>query len=154
MQALYVNDFPRWLEETIDCLEKQNFESLDLKHLIEELIDLGRSDKRAIESNLMILMAHLLQLTVQKTVPETMKGSSYDSVIEHRQRVLRDLQETPSLKTYLETAVLSAYPDSRKVAIKEGKLARFGIAVPPESAYPLDCPFTLEQLLDEDFLGS
>ncbi|MFM7476544.1 MAG: DUF29 domain-containing protein, partial [Microcystis aeruginosa] len=24
---------------------------------------------------------------------------------------------------------------------------------PPEEAYPLDCPFSLEQILDEDFYG-
>jgi hypothetical protein len=28
-----------------------------------------------------------------------------------------------------------------------------GIAIPPEEAYPLDCPFSLEQILDEDFYG-
>jgi hypothetical protein len=52
-----------------------------------------------------------------------MKGSWYDSVVEHRQRVYKSLRDTPSLKSYLETAIQSAYPDARKVAIKEGKLA-------------------------------
>jgi hypothetical protein len=82
-----------------------------------------------------------------------MKGSWYDSVVEHRQRVYKSLQDTPSLKSYLETAIQSAYPDARKVAIKEGKLARFGVPIPAEDTYPATCPFSLKQLLDEDFMG-
>ncbi|MEB3249738.1 MAG: DUF29 domain-containing protein, partial [Merismopediaceae bacterium] len=73
--------------------------------------------------------------------------------VEHRQRVHKSLRDTPSLKNYLEMAIQSAYPDARKVAIKEGKLAKFGVQIPAEMAYPVTCPFTLEQLLDEDFIG-
>jgi len=53
----------------------------------------------------------------------------------------------------LETAIQSAYPDARKVAIKEGKLARFGVPIPSEVVYPITCAFTSEQILDEDFMG-
>jgi superoxide dismutase len=58
LQTLYESDFQVWVEKTIDCLEKQQFNRLDIQHLIEELTDLGRSDRKALESNLMILMAH------------------------------------------------------------------------------------------------
>jgi hypothetical protein len=153
LQTLYDTDFQAWLDKTIDCLEQQQFNRLDIQHLIEELTDLGRSDRKALESNLMILMAHLLKLKIQNDVPEQMKGSWYDSVVEHRQRVYKNLRDTPSLKNYLETAIQSAYLDSRKVAIKEGKLARFGVPIPSEVVYPITCPFTLEQILDEDFMG-
>lgn len=114
---------------------------------------MGRSERKALESSLMILIAHLLKLTVQKNVPESMKGSWYDSVVEHRQRIDKSLRDTLSLKNYLETAIESAYSDGRKVAIKEGKLAKFGVAMPTETDYPLTCPFTVDQLLDEDFMG-
>ena len=153
LQTLYDSDFQDWLEKTINHLENQQFNHLDIQHLIEELTDLGRSDRKALESNLMILIAHLLKLKIQNNVPEPMKGSWYDSVVEHRQRVYKSLRDTPSLKNYLENAIELAYPDARKVAIKEGKLARFGVSIPPETAYPMTCPFTLEQLLDEDFMG-
>lgn len=46
---------------------------------------MGHSDRKALESNLMILIAHLLKLKIQNNVPEAMKGSWYDSVVEHRQ---------------------------------------------------------------------
>ncbi len=153
LQALYEQDFHGWIEQTIHCLEAGQFDQLDAQHLIEELVDLGRSERRALTSNLKILMAHLLKLRVQRNVPEQMKGSWYDSVVEHRQRVVDSLREMPSLKSSLETTIQTAYPDARKVAIKEGKLAQFGVAIPAADNYPLACPFTVTQLLDEDFMG-
>jgi hypothetical protein len=39
------------------------------------------------------------------------------------------------------------------LAIKESKLAKFGIRMPEDNEYPLNCPFSIEQILDEDFYG-
>ena len=153
LQTLYEQDFQGWIEQTICYLKSGQFDLLDAQHLIEELADLGGSERRSLTSNLKILMAHLLKLQVQHNVPEQMKGSWYDSVVEHRQRIHKSLRDTPSLKIYLETALESAYPDARKVAIKEGKLAKFEVPIPAESDYPLTCPFSISQLLDEDFMG-
>lgn len=74
-------------------------------------------------------------------------------MLEHRQRVLNNLADTPSLKSFLVEAVEKAYPDGRKLTIKEGKLAKYGVRVPEESEYPITCPFSIEQILDEDFYG-
>ena len=70
LQTLYESDFQVWVEQTTDCLEKQQFNRLDIQYLIEELTDLGRSDRKALESNLMILMAHLLKLKIQRCVSD------------------------------------------------------------------------------------
>lgn len=150
---LYDNDFLLWIELTIQHLENGNFNELDTLNLIEELKDLGKSEKNALESNLMILLAHLLKLTVQKNVPEMMKGSWYDSIVEHRKRIKKQLSKTPSLKNYLPQILEDVYQDGRDIAIKEGKRAAFGIPIPHESDYPLQCPFTLEQMLEDDFYG-
>ncbi|BAZ82123.1 MAG: DUF29 domain-containing protein [Sphaerospermopsis kisseleviana] len=153
MKYLYEQDFQVWIDTTIQNLQKREFESLDIENLIEELTNLGKSEKNALKSNLMILLAHLLKLKVQFDAPDTMKMSWYNSVIEHRQRVLNNLQDTPSLKNFLPEAIEQAYPQSRKLAIKEGKLAAFGVRVPDEIEYPHTCPFSLEQILNEDFYG-
>ncbi|MEH2048802.1 DUF29 domain-containing protein [Nostoc sp.] len=150
---LYDRDLQYWIEQTIQQLRNREFESLDIEHLIEELIDLGKAEKNALKSNLTILLAHLLKLMVQHDVPDMMKGSWYGSVLEHRQRVLNNLSDTPSLKSFLVEAIEKAYPDGRKLAIKEGKLAKFGVRIPAESEYPMVCPFSVEQILDEDFYG-
>lgn len=153
MKYLYEEDFQVWIDTTIQNLKKREFESLDIENLIEELTNLGKSEKNTLKSNLMILLAHLLKLKVQFDAPDTMKMSWYNSVIEHRQRVLNNLQDTPSLKNFLPEAIEQAYPQSRKLAIKEGKLAAFGVRVPDESEYPHTCPFSREQILNEDFYG-
>lgn len=153
LDTLYEQDFNLWIEQTIGQLKTREFESLDVEHLIEELVDLGKSEKNALKGNLMILLAHLLKLKVQQDAPDMMRGSWYSSVLEHRQRVLNNLADTPSLNSFLVEAVEKAYPAARKLAIKEGKLAKFGVQVPEESEYPATCPFTIEQILDEDFFG-
>ena len=152
-QLLYDQDFQQWLEKTINQLEQKDFNNLDIDHLIEELKDLGKSDKNALESNLVILLSHLLKLVIQADAPDTMKTSWYRSVIEHRERLLIQLENIPSLKSYLPTILNSSYPKSRKLAIKEGKLAAFGIPIPNEDNYPLICPFSPEQILNEDYYG-
>jgi len=152
-KEIYDRDLLVWIECTIEQLKNREFESLDIEHLIEELVDLGKSEKNALRSNLMVLLAHLLKLKVQHDLPDSMKESWYYSVIEHRQRVLNNLTDTPSLHSFLAEAVEKAYQDGRKLAIKQGKLARFGIKIPDEKEYPLICPFSLEQILDEDFYG-
>ncbi|NCS26105.1 MAG: DUF29 domain-containing protein [Microcystis aeruginosa BS13-02] len=150
---LYEQDFQLWLITTIGQLEQGDFQALDVSHLVEELKELGKSDKNALEGNLMILLAHLLKLKVQSSASESMKSSWYSSIVEHRERVITLLENTPSLKSHLAIAIDKTYPKGRKIAIKESKLADFGIAIPPEESYPLDCPFSLEHILDEDFYG-
>jgi hypothetical protein len=149
--TLYEQDFQLWLEQTIDGLKQQKFDTLDIEHLIEELKDLRKSEKNALKSNLKILLAHLLKLKVQKDAPDTMKSSWYNSIIEHRQRVLDNLEDTPSLKNFLEEALEKSYPDARKIAIKEGKLAKLGVRIPEDFEYPHLCPFAIAEILDEDF---
>jgi hypothetical protein len=151
--TLYNRDLQLWIEQTIQQLQNREFVSLDIEHLIEELVDLGKSEKNALRSNIKILLAHLLKLKIQHDVPDSMNASWYSSVVEHRQRVLDNLTDTPSLKSFLVEAIEKAYPDARKLAIKEGKLAKFGVRIPEQNEYPLICPFSIEQILDEDFYG-
>ncbi|MDK2409144.1 DUF29 domain-containing protein [Aphanizomenon sp. PH219] len=150
---LYERDFNVWRETIIKKIKQQDFNDIDWEHLLLELEDMGKSEKRSFLSNLTILIAHLLKLTVQADAPEMMKGSWYSSVTEHRFRVKKDLEENPSFKNYLHEVIFIAYADARKLAIKESKNAKLGVRKPEETEYPLDFPFTIEQLLDEDFYG-
>jgi hypothetical protein len=150
---LYERDFNIWRETIIKKIKQQDFNDIDWEHLLLELEDMGKSEKRSFVSNLTILIAHLLKLTVQADAPEMMKGSWYSSVTEHRFRVKKDLEENPSFKNYLHEVIFIAYADARKLAIKESKNAKLGVRKPEETEYALDFPFTLEQLLDEDFYG-
>ena len=150
---LYEQDFNLWRETLITQIKEKHFHDIDWEHLLLELDDMGKSEKRSFLSNLTILIANLLKLTVQSDAPEMMKVSWYSSVTEHRFRIKKDLQENPSFKNYLHEVILVAYADAKKLVIKESKNAKLGVRKPNELEYPLDLPFTLEQLLDEDFYG-
>jgi hypothetical protein len=153
LKTLYDEDFGLWIEQTIQQLQHHKFEALDIEHLVEELADLGKSERNALKSNLTILLAHLLKLRVQHDVPDIMKSSWYGSVLEHRQRVINNLADTPSLQSFLVESVHKAYLDGRKLALKEGQFAKLGVRVPEESEYPMNCLFSVEQILNEDFYG-
>ena len=64
---LYEHDLQYWIEQTIQQLRNREFGALDIEHLIEELVDLGKAEKNALKSNLTILLAHLLKLVTSPT---------------------------------------------------------------------------------------
>ena len=49
LTSLYEEDFQLWIEQTINCLKNNHFNILDTAHLIEELNDLGSSNKATLE---------------------------------------------------------------------------------------------------------
>ena len=152
-KTLYDEDFQLWIEKTIYQLQNRQFEELDIEHLVEELRDLGKSDKTSFVSNLKILLAHLLKLQVQSDAPDSMKNSWFNSVDEHRERIKDSLSNSPSFQNFLPEAIEKAYPHARKLAIKEGKRAPREVRLPKETEYKIICQFSIEQILDEDFYG-
>ncbi len=140
---MYEQDFNRWREIIVEQIKARNLSAIDWENLLIELEEMGKAEKRAFISNLTILIAHLLKIMVQTDAPESMKGSWYSSVTEHRFRIQKYLQESPSFKRYLEEAIANAYQDARRLAIKEGKKASFGIPNPNPEGYPNQCPFTI-----------
>ncbi|MFM6518330.1 MAG: DUF29 family protein, partial [Microcystis panniformis] len=60
---LYDRDYQLWLENTINQLRRGDFQAVDWQNLLEELADLGKSERRALESLLTRLLEHLLKLT-------------------------------------------------------------------------------------------
>jgi hypothetical protein len=81
------------------------------------------------------------------------RESIIEQIKEHRFRVKKDLEENPSFKNYITEVLSHAYTDARKLVIKESKKAKLGVRKPTDTEYPLDCPFLIEQLLNEDFYG-
>ena len=96
---LYDKDYYLWLEETIQLLQEGRLTDLDIFNLIEEIKDMGRSEKNALESNLIVLLMHLLKWKYQ---PEEQSGSWRGSIREHRRRILKAFKNSPSLKSYFE----------------------------------------------------
>lgn len=138
IQTLYEYDFNLWLQEHILLLKESRFSEIDAPHLIEELEDMAKTDKRELVSRLIILVAHLLKWQYQ---PEMQSNSWSSSIIEQRAQILFLLEDVPSLRSKISEAVLRAYPKAVDVAVKETGL----------SGFPKQCPYNEKQLLDEDF---
>ncbi|AIE73400.1 MULTISPECIES: DUF29 domain-containing protein [unclassified Synechocystis] len=140
MTTLYETDFNLWIEQTVNQLKSGDIKRLDLDNLIEEIESMGRNNKREVRSRLIILMTHLLKWQHQ---PEKQSNSWIYTIKEQRLQLKLILQDSPSLKPFLQQVLDDCYQDARKDAAQETKLA-------PDN-FPKESPYTQTQLLDPDF---
>ena len=139
---LYEKDYYLWIDKTIFLLENHQFSELDLENLIEEIKSISISQQKALKSNLSVILWHLLKYLQE---PEKQTRSWALNLFEHRERIEEDLENSPSLKSFLTEEILKkCYNKARqKAAIETGiNLAKF----------PKACPFTLAEALDFEFI--
>jgi len=141
LEHLYDRDFSLWIATTAELLREGRLAELDVANLLEEIETMGRSEKSALKSNLVVVLWHLLKWKYQ---PEKRSTSWELSIAEHRRRLREAFGDSPSLKRYFNECFDQCYQDARRQAKIETKLA---IATFPEIS-----PFTAEQCLDQDFL--
>lgn len=137
---LYEHDFYRWLRENASLLRTGRLSEADVQNIAEELEDRGRSERRALASHIAVLILHLLKWQFQPSQRSSgWRGSIYNA----RRSILRLLGDSPSLRGLVPNLIIEAYQDARFNAANETGL--------PESAFPDQCPYTPEALLDEAF---
>lgn len=138
---LYETDYLKWIENTVKKLRIRDYSNIDWENLIEEIEDMGRSERRSLESNLVVLLMHLLKWQFQ---PDKRSGSWKGSIAEHRRRIRKSLQDSPSLKSYLEGVFSECYSDALEQASAET-----GLSV---ETFPQLCVYTSAEILDSNFL--
>ena len=136
----YDRDFQLWLEQQTDLLRQRRFDELDLDNLIEEIDAIARRDKREVESRLIVLLIHLLKYRYQA---QKQSRSWLGTMDEQRLELELVFRDSPSLRAYAASVLASSYAKARKRAVKE---TRLGI-----ERFPATCPYSLSQILDEDF---
>ena len=141
LAQLYHEDETAWLEEMARLVAERRFEDLDAVHLEEFLSDMARRDKREVLSRLTTLLVHLLKWVHQ---PAQRSGGRASTIIEQRARLLKRIQESPSLRGYPGEVLDEEYAIAREKAAAETGL-RAG-------TFPKTCPYTIDQVLDPDFL--
>jgi len=139
--GLYERDYCLWVEEQVRLLREGRLDRLDVAHLIDEVEDLGRSQKDAVTSNLVVVLKHLLKYQHQ---PRRRSRSWLGSIAEHRRRLRKGFQNSPSLRGHARDEFAECYQDARRQAAVETGL--------PVEVFSDQPPYTLEQSLDPDFL--
>lgn len=134
----YENDFYAWTQQQAQLLRNQKLNHIDWNHLAEEIEDMGRSEKRQLESRLEILIIHLLKWQFQ---PNLRSRSWQLTIKEQRLRLEKLFIENPSLKTHLQDVKEKIYPLAVINAEKETGLATF----------PETCPYDLTQIFLVEF---
>jgi hypothetical protein len=102
---------------------------------------LARAEKREIEDRLNVLLVCLLKWSHQ---PTQRSGGWASTIIEQRARLLKRLQESPSLRAYPGEVLDEEYAIARDKAAAETGLRA--------ATFPKTCPYTIDQVLDPDFL--
>lgn len=140
-ETLYETDYLKWIETNLQKLRDRDYANVDWENLLEEIEDMGKSERRSIESNLIVVLLHLLKWQFQ---PERRSGSWESSIIEHRRRIRKALKDSSSLKPYFETTLSECYIEALKQAKAETGL--------PLETFPVQCPYHLTEVTDDEFL--
>ena len=141
LSQLYEKDFYQWTVETGNLLRTNNLSHLDTEHLLEEIESMSARERQQLKNRLAVLIMHLLKWQYQ---PNKRTRSWEKSIAEHRRRLDERFEASPSLKGYYLQIFDKCYRNARKQAKIETRL--------PLAHFPEICPFTSEQVLDEEFL--
>lgn len=136
----YEADYYGWTMDQAAAVRAGRFDLVDRENLAEEIEDLGKKERREVESRLVLVLLHLLKWQFQ---PDKRKGGWEASIRVQRNDLNEVLSENASLKDYPEERLTMAYAKARLAAERET-----GIAY---EAFPEACPYSVAQVLDESF---
>ena len=97
--SLYDADFYLWTQRASERLRSGNLAADDLEHAAEEIADMGKRDRRELQSRMIVLVMHLMKWAAQ---PKLRKTSTWlDTISEQRIQIDGVLEQSPSLRSYL-----------------------------------------------------
>jgi hypothetical protein len=136
----YEADFFQWTKETANHLRSGEFKKIEVSALVEEVEDLGKREKSALQSRVAVLISHLLKWDHQPAK----RSKSWQATIQlQRTRIERLLSQSPSLRPFLFESLPDTYSESVLLAIKQTGL--------DQRTFPETCPYTVDAILrDKD----
>ena len=141
MSNLYDDDVIAWAEQQAALLRAGRWSELDIDNIAEEIEDVGKSEKRELQSRLALLIAHLLKWAYQ----QRMRGHSWVYTIrEQRAAIHLGMIKSPGLKSVLTDPawVQQTYHLAKVKAYEDMH----------DPILPDELPWTMEQLLCADFM--
>jgi hypothetical protein len=139
-KTLYDTDFVAWADETAGLIRAHRLDGLDLEHVAEEIEGLAVAKRKAIRSQLRLIMSPLIK---QKIQPERDIPGWQVSIANARKEILNNIEEAPSLRKHLEESVDRVYSLAVRLAVLEAEEKN------DRRAWST-CPWTLDKLLHGD----
>jgi len=134
----YETDFFAWTQDQAKLLRASRPNSIDWEHLAEEIEDLGQGKLSTVKSQLRNLLAHMLKVAystdegpIRHWMSETV--AFHADAIDAYTNSMRQLIE-PEMPKIWRWAQKQAMPHLPK----------------PSPNFPVECPLSLAELLDED----
>lgn len=141
MGTLYDTDIVAWASEQAELLRAGNWDALDLEHIVEDIEDVGKSEKPELRSRVAVLIAHLLKWKYQPGK----RSKSWVATIEvQRTSIALALKGTPSSKHLLTEKewLRTAWTDGLSIVIADTGLHDL----------PREPVWEIGDMLDESFL--
>ena len=142
IKLLHERDYNLWIEEIKKAIANRNLENMDWDNLLDEIDDMGKSDKRALRSYTQRLIEHIFKIKYWKSEREQALNGWKIEVVNFRTQIMNILEDSPSLKNYLADNYSKWYEQSYQ---KYQKVILFDM--------PSSEQIELEQLMQDDYFG-
>ncbi len=140
---IYEQDYPEWLDITLNQLHNRDLENIDWEHLIEEISALGSEQRRKVESYLLRLLIHLLLYNYWNSEKDW-SGRGWEKEIDNFRLELDLLLESKVLCNHCEKVLDKIYSKARSNAIRKSELS--------PAIFPENCPYSLTEILNPEWL--
>jgi Domain of unknown function DUF29 len=142
MNQLYGQDFNLWLKEIAIAIKNRDVSNMDWDNLLEEIEDMGASQKRALRSYLNRLIEHIFKLKYWTSERDRNRNNWRIEITNFRREAKSILEDSPSLNQYLAENYLFWYDKSVK-GLQKSKV--FDL--------PNHEPISLDEMLDDNYFG-
>ncbi len=147
-EVLYERDFYAWTQRQAKELRRlartrPNL-PLDLKHIAEEIRDLGKSERDTVFSLAQRIIEHFLLMQCSPATGQRRHWA--DEIDEFRDQIERKL--SPTIRRQLKRQLTDVFARARRRV--QRKMRRYG-ENQAAAALPLECPYTIEQVLGDWF---
>jgi hypothetical protein len=135
------DDFYAWCYEQAQLLRLGRFTEADLPNVIKELEDIAQNYRSALKSSYRLVIVHLLKWQCQTG----RRARSWEmTIIRERNNIADREEDSQTLKNEAGNLVADIYGRAAHQAATETKL--------PVETFPADCPYSVDQLRDPDWI--
>lgn len=141
LTADYDHDFYAWTAEQAALLRAGQWDRADMAHVAEEIEDLGKSDRRELETRIRTILEHLMKLQAS---PATAPRAGWRETVRNaRRRVELIVEDSPSLRRMIPDMIARQIEKARQDVA--GNLADRG----EDTSALVGCTYTEDQVIGD-----